>query len=83
MDVGHNKRMDDLISRQYELNLKLFNAETENEGMKSVIERLESDLYSLTEKLKNANAEIDRLAMVKPRNQVSLVASKNLVFNTK
>jgi len=50
MDIGYQKRMDDLVSRNHELNLKLFNAENENEGMKAVIERLGSDLYSLAEK---------------------------------
>ena len=32
--------MNDLVGKNFELSLKLFNAETENEGMKSVIERL-------------------------------------------
>ena len=70
------QRMDELVKENAGLTLKLHEAETVNVSLNLANERLGNGLLTLTEKLENANSEIDRLRMVRHRNQNNLEAIK-------
>jgi hypothetical protein len=72
------QRMDELVNENAELTLKLYDVETVNGSLESANDRLVNGLLTVTENLKNAHNEIDRLRMVRHRNRDSLEAIKRL-----
>lgn len=70
--------LDEIVDENARLTLKLQVYKTESGVLKSANERLEIGFLAVTEKLEIANNEIDRLRMMRHRNQKNLEAIKRL-----
>jgi len=77
-EIHQTLRIDELVKENADLTLQLKACEAEIERLKSANERLGDGLLTVTEKLENANNEIDRLDMVMKRHRADSLTIREI-----